>query len=474
MIDGQADANLLARAAGAARSRLGRPSLPVPLSFALLIGAGGGAVTGLAILYLAQRGPRAAALIPFALVLIGLDGALFVAALLVARGLVRRTFRPMLRMVEALTQMTRDRFTEAQPPPMADADSREVVTLLWHFGRTLTEQERRLQLELNHALGELRQWQHQEAQARGLIDLIGEMNQAPGLQSVLERLGHGVSRFFAGDGVGIWVRSALGPDLQLVVQVGESYPAQLTAHDRWVPGVLAGGLAQARLAGSHVSHPSVAVPLADARGTAIGLLVLTPTRRSEYTPPELAFLRSVIGHATLAIQNALAYDQTEALSRTDPLTGLQNRREFDRVLKQEVDRATRYQRFLSLVMVDVDHFKRINDERGHPAGDWALQRVAELMRVVRMRGSDAAFRIGGEEFAVLLTETDKAGALAMAERLRQTTEGMKFFADGAGITLSLGVATFPVDARDGEELLRRADRALYEAKNAGRNLVIPA
>ena len=456
------------------RTRLARPSLPVPISFALLVGAGGGTVTGLAVLYLAQRGGKAAALIPFALVLAALDAILFVGALLVARALVRRTFRPMLRTVEALTHMTRERFIQAAPPLPRDADSRELVTMLWHFGRTLTEQERHLQVELDRAVTELRHWQHREAQARGLIDLIAEINQAPGLQSVVERLGHGISRFFAGDGVGIWVRSSLGPDLQLVVQVGETYPPQLTPGDRWVPDVLAGAQVRVRLAGSRVTQPSVAVPLADARGNAIGVLVLTPTRRSEYSPTELAFLRSVIAHAALAIQNALAYDQTDALSRIDPLTGLQNRREFDRVLKQEVDRATRYQRFLSLVMVDIDHFKQINDQRGHPAGDWALQRVAELMRVTRMRGSDAAFRIGGEEFAILLTETDKAGALAMAERLRQTTEGMKFFADGAGITLSLGVATLPVDARDGEDLLRRADRALYEAKNAGRNLVIPA
>jgi diguanylate cyclase (GGDEF)-like protein len=125
-------------------------------------------------------------------------------------------------------------------------------------------------------------------------------------------------------------------------------------------------------------------------------------------------------------------------------------------------------------MVDIDHFKQINDRRGHPAGDWALQRVAELMRATRMRGSDAAFRIGGEEFAIILIETDKAGALAMAERLRQTIERVQFFDDGGRVTLSLGVATLPVDARDGEGLLRQADRALYEAKNAGRNLVIPA
>src|SRR2546421_744676 len=474
MIGAKAEANLLARAAGAARERLGRPSLPVPIGFALLVGAGGGTITALAVLYLAQRGPGSAAFIPFALVLSGLDAALFAAALLAARSLVRRTYRPMLHTVRSLSEMTRERFAQAHPPRLQDPDSREIVTMLWHFGRTLTEQERGLQMELNRTVTDLRRWQQREAQARGLIDLIAEMSQALGLQAVLERLAHGISRFFAGDGVGIWVRSALGPDLQLAVQVGESYPAQLTARDQWLPGVLRGAPAQVRLAGSRVNQPSTAVPLQDARGTAIGVLVLTPTRRPDYTPAELDFLRSVIGHAALAVQNALAYDQTDALSRTDPLTGLQNRREVGRGIKQEVDPATRHPALPSPVMVGIDPFKQINDRRGHPAGDWALQRVAELMRVTRIRGSDAAFRIGGEEFAILLAETDKAGALTMAERLRQTIEGMRFFSDGAGVTVSLGVATFPVDARDGEELLRRADKALYEAKNAGRNLVIPA
>src|SRR5438067_1503813 len=308
MILAKAEANLLARAAGAARERLGRPSLPVPIGFALLVGAGGGTITAPAVLYLAQRGPGSAAFIPFALVLSGLDAALFAGALLAARWLVRRTYRPMLHTVRSLSEMTRERFAQAHPPLLQDPDSREILTMLWHFGRTLTEQERGLQMELNRTATDLRRWQQREAQARGLIDLIAEMSQALGLQAVLERLAHGVSRFFAGDGVGIWIRSALGPEL--------------------------------RLAGSRVNQPSTAVPLQDARGTAIGVLVLTPTRRPDYTPAELDFLRSVIGHAALAIQNALAYDQTDALSRTDPLTGLQNRREFDRIIKQEVDRAT--------------------------------------------------------------------------------------------------------------------------------------
>jgi diguanylate cyclase (GGDEF)-like protein len=447
----------------------------------VIIGFGGGSVTGLVLVYLVQRRPAGAQLVPFLLVLVTADLLLFLLAVLVARALVPASFRPLRGTIRALTQMTRDHFVHAPLPQVSDPDSSEILRQLWEFGRSMAEQERivteqhrGLQIELNRVQTELRAWQHREAQARGLIDLIAEMNQALGLQAVLERLAHGVSRFFAGDGVAIWVGPYQERDLQLVVQVAEHFPAKLAAKDEWVVAVLNGALQKVKFHGARMTNPSVAVSLADARGTAIGILALTPIKRAEYSSQELAFLRSVIGQAGLAVQNALAYDATDALSRMDPLTGLQNRREFDRVLQQEVDRASRYQRFVSLVMVDIDNFKAINDQRGHPAGDWALQRVSELLRGDRLRGSDAAFRIGGEEFAIVLTETDKPGALIMAERLRQATEAMKLFGDGVGVTLSLGVATFPLDGRDPQQLIAQSDRALYEAKNAGRNLVIPA
>jgi diguanylate cyclase (GGDEF)-like protein len=361
--------------------------------------------------------------------------------------------------------MTQDRFNLEQPPRLPNADAQAIVDALWAYGRTLSHPERTYAIEL-------RQWQQRYAQARGVIDLIAEMNQALGLQALLERLAQGVSRFFAGDGVGIFLGN--GGGLRLTVAVAEQFPAQLAGSDEWVAGVFTGQVRQVQMGHPRHSRPALATRLADARGNPIGVLILAPTKRADYTAEEIAFLQTVVGYAALAIQNALAYDQTDALSRIDALTGLFNRREFDRLLAQEFARATRYARFLSLIMVDIDHFKKINDQRGHPAGDWALQKVGELMRATRLRSSDGAFRLGGEEFAVMLTETDKAGALAYAERLRQTAEKMQIFADGAGLTISLGVATFPEDAREPAQLVARADKALYEAKHTGRNVVVPA
>ena len=122
-------------------------------------------------------------------------------------------------------------------------------------------------------------------------------------------------------------------------------------------------------------------------------------------------------------------------------------------------------------MADIDHFKRINDRFGHQEGDRALQQIGRLIQSVPRRATDGAFRIGGEEFAVLMGDTDKSGAVALSETLRGVTEGAKLLASGGPVTVSLGVATFPADGIDATALVAAADRALYQAKAGGRNRV---
>ena len=122
-------------------------------------------------------------------------------------------------------------------------------------------------------------------------------------------------------------------------------------------------------------------------------------------------------------------------------------------------------------MADLDHFKQVNDRFGHQEGDRALQQIGRLIQLVPKRATDAAFRIGGEEFAVLMGNTDKTGAVALSESLRGVTEGAKFLPTGEPVTISLGVATFPVDGHDAASLIAAADRALYQAKAGGRNRV---
>lgn len=165
-------------------------------------------------------------------------------------------------------------------------------------------------------------------------------------------------------------------------------------------------------------------------------------------------------------------DRLRRLSTTDGLTGLFNRRHLDETLATEMERALRYNSPLSIMMFDVDHFKRFNDEHGHDQGDRVLQALAQSLQE-HVRKVDMPCRYGGEEFLAILPGTDQAGAIIVAERLRHSIEQMTV--DGLRVTISVGVATIPaLDVRRPELLIEAADRALYRAKRAGRNQVIAA
>ncbi len=174
--------------------------------------------------------------------------------------------------------------------------------------------------------------------------------------------------------------------------------------------------------------------------------------------------------AQLAHELSHAHAKAEELARTDELTGLHNRRSFLELGRLVLDQAGRFEHSVSLVMLDVDYFKRINDTHGHAAGDAALQHVARFLQE-NLRSADICGRLGGEEFAVLLPATSADDALAVAEKLRELLaaspvafQGMEF-----QVTASFGVAATPGQV---EELLQRADAALYRAKHEGRNRVM--
>ncbi len=162
----------------------------------------------------------------------------------------------------------------------------------------------------------------------------------------------------------------------------------------------------------------------------------------------------------------------QQLAIHDGLTGLYNHRYFDDRLRLEMQRAERYKRPTTLLMLDLDRFKLVNDRYGHPVGDQVLKEVAEIIRR-RIREVDIAARYGGEEFVVILPETARENAAVVAERIRKSVEDARFAADGqeAKITISIGVADFPTDAHDHDKLVEAADKALYQAKQEGRNRV---
>lgn len=168
------------------------------------------------------------------------------------------------------------------------------------------------------------------------------------------------------------------------------------------------------------------------------------------------------------------YEETERSARTDTLTGLSNRRVFRETLDAEIRRSRRYRWPATVLMLDLDHFKAVNDTHGHALGDGVLRRVGGIV-LQAVRDADAACRIGGEEFAVVLPETAREGGYAVAERIRRRVE--RGFQDApveghdVPMTVSAGLAIFPEDALHADELIARADEALYGAKHGGRNRV---
>ena len=165
------------------------------------------------------------------------------------------------------------------------------------------------------------------------------------------------------------------------------------------------------------------------------------------------------------------YSHTRHMSLTDGLTGLYNRRHFDSMVEREFLRSKRYDGDLSLAIVDIDFFKKINDQYGHLCGDYVLKEVAYMI-LDNFRKTDLVFRYGGEEFVVLLTETNLSGSVVPLERLRKKIESypFKFNGEGLKLTISIGVADNLVEST--QELIGNADKALYEAKGGGRNRVI--
>ncbi len=163
-------------------------------------------------------------------------------------------------------------------------------------------------------------------------------------------------------------------------------------------------------------------------------------------------------------------DVCEEAAFTDHLTGLANRRRFERQLEREVGRVLRFERPFTLLMVDIDNFKNINDTFGHDAGDDAIRRISRVLRE-GTRGIDLAARVGGEEFAVLLVETSQSSGMEVAERLRLAIKTLET-ASGASITASFGVAECPTDAQTASEIIKAADVALYQAKRNGRDQVV--
>ncbi len=212
------------------------------------------------------------------------------------------------------------------------------------------------------------------------------------------------------------------------------------------------------------------VPLCQKDGPTIGALIVAARQVDAFSRTCREILELVATQIAIKIDLASSHEQINRMATVDTLTGISNRRAYQCGFEAMLDRAERRSGALYLVLCDIDHFKRINDGFGHPAGDEVLRQVAKLFARV-VRSVDLAARTGGEEFAILLEDADGNGAWKVAERLRKLVEGLEliFLGKRAAVTISLGIAAFPQDADSLEGLVNCADRALYHAKECGRN-----
>lgn len=369
---------------------------------------------------------------------------------------------------------------------VAQAGTSPVPWLVLSLGLALTAV---VMLILRRAASGARRWtealQQRDAEevALGRITTLVAQGEAPDVvfrsvaeqvAALLESCTAAVSRFdvAANEGTVLGGWSDEGLDLTSVPFALDGVTASAEVFRTGRPARTEGGYASrsdpiAALMSTHRSKDGVAAPITVA-GKPWGALGAAYRENLIPAGVEVRLLRfaSLVG---LAISNADARDRLERQASTDPLTGIANRRTFRERLTEEVARAERYGRHLSLALIDLDHFKAVNDVHGHAGGDRVLVLFAQLLSAHSREGELVA-RIGGEEFAWLMPETDEHGARIAANRVREAVETTRFENIGR-VTLSAGVCSTE-RARGADALARNADRALYWAKDNGRNLTM--
>lgn len=276
------------------------------------------------------------------------------------------------------------------------------------------------------------------------------------------------------------------PDAVLSTQASETMPATLVAR---LAGGLSVGTTAMEITQARAVYRTVFLPIADTDGRDVGWMValinvsehLASSRRMLYFESAigllivsllLGFFYRLVGRVGRRLDHDEA--QLQRLATHDGLTGLYNHRAFYTLLEDEVARAQRFNRPASLLLLDIDHFKRVNDTHGHQAGDAVLRGLTELLGR-EARAIDHVCRYGGEEITVILPETDLEAATHIAERLRAAVEAYQFDVDAGvplRITASIGVASFPRHADNPQALVAAADSALYAAKQRGRNRIV--
>ena len=333
-----------------------------------------------------------------------------------------------------------------------------------------------------------------ERELKGLKDLLNVAQvvvSSLDLDEVLQNILHSAMTLMDAPAGTIALYDETSGKLQLHAHAGLS--EAFTAHDRWT--VKPGGLTfeildrgelfvvedteQAKFFNNPLAiregiRSLIAVPLKMQRRI-VGVLYVDDFVPRSYMRDRLEILSALGSFASMSIDNARLHQRTLELACTDGLTGLYNQRQFKKIFAEEVARAARYGKPLSIILLDVDDFKKFNDAYGHPNGDIVLQQMARLLREL-LRESDMIFRYGGEEFVVLLPETSFPATLRVAERIRifietETPRFLDRITASHGVTVSVGVATFPEDGDNVANLFKTVDDFMYQAKRLGKNRV---
>jgi two-component system cell cycle response regulator len=359
-----------------------------------------------------------------------------------------------------------------------------------------------LRSALRKAESELQRFREEEESRRQLVEVLNEvMGNLPTeeiFHLLVRRLARALNLSHAsvilanpGDRTGIVATAFEQPHLHDLKVELDKYPEVVSALNGGIP-VLIPDLEYCPLyvplremwarEGTRVTIRSVmALPFPLAEGKMGVFLLRRTVDAPKFEAADVQFAETVVKSGAPAIQRAHALETTradnhrlEALAQTDPLTQLVNRRALTIRLVTEMERVRRYNAPLAMLLVDLDHFKLVNDTYGHLAGDDVLLAVATILQRA-VRSVDLVARYGGEEFVIVLPETGKQGAIAFAERVRDRLAANSFTISGRQdirVTASIGVATYPSPGLDSvEDLFRAADSALYRAKGSGRNLV---
>ena len=312
-----------------------------------------------------------------------------------------------------------------------------------------------------------------------LTDVMETFGREIELSDVLDKIGDSIKNLFQADTV---ILQLFGENFVRVVKGSEVKLPSVVLEEIVMKGhpILVNNTAsftQYRVFGEQKICAFLIAPLSRKQAL-IGLLgIFSSDENRRFSARDLELLRMVAAPTSLLIENAELFEKTKILSITDGLTQLYNRRHFERMLAQIIEETKYSGRQVSLCISDIDHFKYYNDTNGHLAGDRALRDIADILKR-GVKGSDTVARYGGEEFVIIFPDTSEENTRHVCEELRKRIAETRFPYEERqpekDLTMSFGTATFPVDADNAEELVKKADFALYRAKESGRNRVVSA